>query len=561
MQSMTRCDAVAEAVLPMSSRPSFAWQALGEQAELAGSRIGSRAPYKKPHCMDCGGASLVSANREVRALQRADLSGLRWIQDPPAGQSSCKFNSATGEHTMIVDRSELGALDAVETANQISAGAIGAVEAVTAAIERARKLNVQLNAIPIESYDAALELARKPVPGPFSGVPSFVKDLDDVAGTVNTQGSKAFVDRVARRTEPWVAHALSTGLVSLGRSSAPELGLNCTTEPLVHGPTRNPWNIGHSTGGSSGGAAALVASHIVPLALASDAGGSIRIPASSCGLVGLKPSRERGFTAQLARLLPVNVVTYGCVTRSVRDSAHFIAALEARTGKRKLAPIGLIDGPSVERLRIGWYTDSPLGNEVHLEVKEATRAAVRTCKELGHRVDEISCPYDARTIHDMWLYIGFMAFTMISQRRIQKGSRFANANFEPWNHGLAAMFKAHVGQSFAIVRRLRACARRSAQLFNDYDVLICPTLSAPPPEIGELAPDKPFDDVMPRQMRHICFTPIQNITGEPAISLPLGKTRDSLPIGVQFATASGHEARLLSLAYELETAETFHRLP
>ena len=461
---------------------------------------------------------------------------------------------------VILDSSELGELDAVETAKRIDTGELKASEAVAAAIERARALNAALNAIPTETYRAALARAEQPEPGPFSGVPTFVKGLDDVRGEVNDLGSRALVDHVARRTEPYVAHMLGTGLVSLGRSAAPEIGLSATTEPLAHGPTRNPWNVGHSTGGSSGGAAALVASRVVPLAHASDAGGSIRIPASSCGLVGLKPSRARGFSSVLADLLPVRVFTYGAVTRTVRDTAHFVAAMETRIGPRKLPPIGLIEGPSPQRLRIGLYTDSPLGGEVHPEVRATTLAAGRSCAALGHEVEEIACPFDGRTLDDFWVYIGFLAFALIQQTRMTLRRRFEAERFEPWTRGLAAHFKANWRESAGTLRRLRSTRRVSADLFRDFDAVLCPTLSAPAPKIGDFAPDKPFDAVLPLQKRHMCFTPFQNASGDPAISLPLGVTRDGLPIGVQLAAGPGGDARLLSLAYELEGSGAFKTL-
>ena len=194
---------------------------------------------------------------------------------------------------IVADGSELGRLDAVETALRVRRGEIRVREVIAAAIERARALEPALNAIPTETFDSALVAADAPVAGPFSGVPTFVKALDDDAGVANDYGSRAYHGHVARRTEPFVRELRALGLISLGRSAAPETGLSAVTESLAHGPTCNPWNTGHSPGGSSGGAGALVASRVVPIAMGSDAGGSIRIPASCCGLVGLKPSRAR----------------------------------------------------------------------------------------------------------------------------------------------------------------------------------------------------------------------------------------------------------------------------
>jgi amidase len=471
----------------------------------------------------------------------------------------------------VLDTSELGRLDAVETARRIRNRELGAPEVIAAAIERARALNPRLNAIFTETYESARTGADSTQPGPFAGIPTFIKGLDDVAGVINDQGSRAFHGRVARKTEPYVGRLLATGLISLGQSAAPEIGLNAATEPLAYGPTRNPWNTDHSTGGSSGGAAALVASGVVPLAHSSDAGGSIRIPASSCGLVGLKPSRGRRFTAAKAALLPVQIVTYGAVTRSVRDSAHFIAALEAASPTPKpyrnqatCPPIGLVEGPAEPRLRIGVYTDSPLGNRVDPEVREATLAAARLCSALGHDVEEIGCPYEGGLLDDFWIYIGLVAYATIQQTRLMQPLRFDPSNFEPWTRGLAAHGRAGWRSTRRIIRQLNATHDVSARLFRSgaggFDALLCPTLAAPPPEIGVLAPDKPFEELLPREKHHICFTPIQNASGEPAISLPMGETRSGLPIGVQFAAPSGGEAQLLGLAYELEATGSFRTL-
>lgn len=452
--------------------------------------------------------------------------------------------------TAILDDSELGRLDAVETAARIRAGELSASEVVTAAIERARALDPTLNAISTETFESALREAASPLPGSFSGVPTFIKGLDDDKGVVNDYGSRACLGHVAGRTEPFVREFKATGLVSLGRSAAPEVGLNVATEPLAYGPTRNPWNPAHSTGGSSGGAGALVASRVVAIAHGSDAAGSIRIPASSCGLVGLKPTRGRGFGPVIDALLPAPILTYGVLTRSVRDTAHFLAAIDRRLPSRRLAPIPQVEGAGAERLRIAVFTDSPLGEDVDPEVCATTLEAARRCEALGHRVEEIRCPYDAQILDDTWIHIGFLAWAFRLQARVRPG--FDPEKLEPWTHGLAELWKRHWRGFVGVARRLRATRHVSTRLFERYDLLLCPTLAAPPPALGELAPDQPFDVVLPREKRHIAFTPIQNATGDPAISLPLGTSRSGLPIGVQASAAWGGEAALLSFAYELE---------
>jgi amidase len=459
------------------------------------------------------------------------------------------------------DDSELGHLDAVETAARIRTGELKAEEVVAAAIERARRLGPTLNAIPVETYDTALRRAQQPLAGPFAGVPTFVKAIDDLAGVVNDRGSRAYAGHVSDHTEPFVEAFLATGLVSLGKSSSPECGLTGTTEPLAHGPTRNPWRLSHTPGGSSGGAGALVAARVVPVAHGSDGGGSIRIPAAFCGLVGLKPSRDRRFTPGVGERLPVRLLTYGALTRSVRDTAFLVAALEERIPSRRLPPIGRVEGPARERLRIGVFTDSPLGGPVHPAVRNAALAASRTCTELGHSVREIPCPFEARLLDDFWVFWSFLAWGFVVQTRFIQRGAYDPAQLEPWTHGLASRFRAHLANAPAAVLRLRAAKQTSARIFAEHDLLLCPTAATPAPELGHLGPEVPFETTMERIRDIIPFTPVQNATGDPAISLPLGLSGDGLPIGVQAVAPHGGEARLLALAYELEAAGAFRRSP
>ncbi len=458
------------------------------------------------------------------------------------------------------DSSELGRLDAVETAPRIRQGELSPREVVAAAIERARALAPLLNAVPTETYASALERAQQPLGGPFAGVPTFVKGIDDLEGVVNDYGSRAYAGHVAHRTEAFVAAMLATGFVNLGMSASPECGLTGTTEPMAHGPTHNPWRLAHTPGGSSGGAGALVAARVVPLAHGSDGGGSIRIPAACCGLVGLKPSRDRRFAPTVGERLPVRLLTYGALTRTVRDTAALVSALEQRIPSRKLPPIGWVEGPARERLRIGLFTHSPLGEAIDPEVREATVTAGRTCAGLGHAIEEIACPYAADLLQAFWVFWAFLAWGFVVQTRWIKKSTYDPSQLEPWTHGLAERFRASLGKAMPAVLRLRGACRASEKIFSRFDLLLSPTTSTPPPELGYLAPDVPFDTALPRVRDTFCFTPIQNATGDPAISLPLGLSRTGLPIGVQLVARHGGEAKLLAVAYELEAAGAFRTL-
>ncbi|MEL7486933.1 MAG: amidase family protein, partial [Pseudomonadota bacterium] len=252
-----------------------------------------------------------------------------------------------------------GEFDAVETALRIRNGDVTALEAVDAAIARAEAAEPKINGVVTETFEAA-RAAAATASGPLGGVPTFIKDLADVAGVPTRAGSRAFASYVPQAQPPFIDDIETLGLVSLGKSATPEFGLTATTEPLSNGPTRNPWNTDHSTGGSSGGAAALVAAGVVPMAHASDGGGSIRIPASCCGLVGLKASRDRYRAVRDESQTPVRLSIQGVETRTVRDQAAFLASMEASQAildKGGLTPVGLVSGPSTKRLKIGVFTD------------------------------------------------------------------------------------------------------------------------------------------------------------------------------------------------------------
>jgi amidase len=242
----------------------------------------------------------------------------------------------------------------------------------------------------------------------------------------------------------------------------------------------------------------------------------------------------------------------------VRDTAIFVDALDRRLPGRSLPPIGLVREPAAQRLRIGVYTDSPLGGDVDPEVRDATLAAARSCEALGHRVEEIRCPYGRQLLIDSWAHIEMLAWLFKLQMRVLRGLRFKAGALEPWTRGLAERAKPF--GIVAVARRLRASQRISTAAFETRDILLCPTLAKLPPVLGWLDPALTTDHTLPRQQQLIPFTPIQNATGDPAISLPMAVGAAGLPIGVQFAAPLGGEATLLALAHELESAQALHLL-
>ncbi|HRP12607.1 MAG TPA: amidase family protein, partial [Terricaulis sp.] len=279
----------------------------------------------------------------------------------------------------------LGDSDAVGLAQRIREGEITATQAVEAAIARAERVNPQLNFIVTPAYEAGRTRAAEALTGPFAGVPTLVKDLMDWAGHATKHGSRAFANNIAAEQPPYMDAMLAAGLVPFAKSTTPEFGFTATTEPMLGGATRNPWNTERSSGGSSGGAGVAVAARVVPVAHASDGGGSIRIPASCNGLVGLKPSRARNIGGGAANDV-TNISVQGCVSRSVRDTAGWQAAMENSGEGRAFDPIGLVTGPNTRRLRIKLDINNALGNAPHADVGAAMQQAAELCRGLGHTV-------------------------------------------------------------------------------------------------------------------------------------------------------------------------------
>jgi amidase len=285
--------------------------------------------------------------------------------------------------------------DATETATRIRKGEMTALDAVEAAIRRAEALQPKLNFLVNSDFDRALDKARRGGQGgPFAGVPFLVKDLDDYVGLPTRSGSQSMLMAPpATQQTPYITAFDQAGLVVIGKSATPEYGFLPTTEPVSNGPTHNPWDLSRSSGGSSGGAAAAVAAGVVPVAHASDGGGSIRIPASCCGLFGLKPSRGRmRGTAGETKVSDISVEH--CVSRSVRDSAALFAATEDVGPQARYQPVGLVTPGRRRRLRIGLWMDSDMGRKPQPEVLAATQQAAKLCQSLGHRVEPTRLPFD-----------------------------------------------------------------------------------------------------------------------------------------------------------------------
>ena len=448
----------------------------------------------------------------------------------------------------------LGELDGVGLADLLARGERDRTAVVSAAIARAERVNPVINGLVSPDFEAALKQAGAARGGAFAGVPSVIKDTDDLQGLPTLMGSRAVPRRPARTSSAFARHFQELGFIGLGKSNLCEFGLTATTESLLNGPARNPWNPEYSTGGSSGGSAALVAAGVVPIAHANDGGGSIRIPAASCGLVGLKATRGRLPAMDGGGLAPVKIVHQGMLSRSVRDTASFYAASEALFPPRRLAALGLVDRPPGRRLRIGLFNTGLDGANCDAETADAVVDAGGLCEQLGHHVEQIKFPYPSRIGHDFTTYWGMMAFYLKHCGRLVYGRGFDRNRLENLTHDLSSYYRNHLKETPAIIKRLRGFSRTYAEIFERFDVLLSPVVGRVPPRLGVLGPDRPFEDVLAQFRQFYCYTPPQNVSGAPAISLPLAISDHGLPIGIQFAAAFGNDQALLGLALELEQA-------
>jgi amidase len=353
---------------------------------------------------------------------------------------------------------------------------------------------------------------------------------------------------------------LSLGFSVLGKTNLPEFGLNSTTEYEGRAPTCNPWSSVHSCGGSSGGAAVLVAAGVVPLAHGNDGGGSIRIPAACCGLVGLKPSRGRLVQGEMARTLPVKIVVEGVLTRTVRDTAWFFAGAEHYFYNPKLPRLGLVEGPSKRRLRIGLVMDSISNVPTCAETRDAVERVVALLEDLGHHVEDARPPVASSFADDFADYWGFLAFMLSFFGRRRFGEHFEPRQLDNLTRGLAARFRHRCWRTPLVFCRLQRSARQCDQAAGEYDLMLSPVLSHVTPRLGYLSPELPFPELFCRLKRYVGFTPLNNAYGGPAISIPAGMSREGLPIGVQFSARYGDERALLEIAYELEQARPWHRI-
>ncbi len=463
--------------------------------------------------------------------------------------------------------------DAVGLASLIRTKAVSAQELLDAAITRNESLRTQINALSTPCYDHGREFIKRGLPdGPFAGVPFLLKDLHALCkGTVSSNGSRFFQDNVADHDTALVARYKRGGLVIFGKSNTPEFGLTVTTEPKAFGPTRNPWNPDYMAGGSSGGSAAAVAAGIVPAAHATDGGGSIRIPASCCGLVGLKPTRGRNPAGPDRGEGWAGMSHEHVVSRSVRDSA---ALLDLTAGpdlgapyfaERPRRPFLAEMGSDPGRLRIGLALRTPAAEALHPECAKAVQDTAVLLAALGHHVEEATLSQVPEDFSESFrTAIGGNVRAAVDGYAAKKSKPVQREFFEYVTWMFYEMGgKASAADYARAVLGIHRAGRHVAERFAAYDLLLTPTLPDPPRKTGVFNMDSPvLDDYARAITRFTSFTAPFNASGSPAVSLPLHWTADGLPVGVQLAAPYGEEAILFRVASQLESAKPwFNRRP
>ncbi len=459
----------------------------------------------------------------------------------------------------------LGTMDATALASKIKAGELSANEVCEATIKRIKQVNPDLNAIAHEQYHQAIQQADIHNNGFFAGIPFLIKDNLRVKNLPMQHGSQAISGHLRSSNDPFVQQMLAMGFNLLGKSNMPELGLNCATEYADGTYVANPWHLGHISGGSSGGAAALVASGAVPIAHGNDGAGSLRIPAAMCGLFALKCSRGRHIQTDLSRPLPLNIITEGVLTRTVRDCANFFMQLEAQYKPAKLPLLGEVSSPIKARLKIGVLKTSINDYPVDAETKRVLEETVTLLKELGHEVVEAQPLSQIEDADAFLVYFAFLAFSAGMLGRSIYGKGFQKNKLNSYSKALSKHFIRNSYKIPCMFRQGRKAGRYFFQQMQKYDVVLSPVLTQSAPKAGHLSPNVEFAEILSRLTNLASFNAVHNIMGTPSMSVPLGLSgahseTPNLPIGMQFAANIGEDKKLLQLAFELEQAAGFTHL-
>lgn len=460
---------------------------------------------------------------------------------------------------------EYRTLDALGMAEMVLNKQVSPRELLDCALEMISKTQDELNAVANFDAELAKKTEQKHQAGLFTGVPFLVKELLPYPGLTTAMGSKLFAKYIPPAGSEYTNRIDESGLLTFGNTTSSEMGLLGSTETHVHGITRNPWNQAYSAAGSSGGSAAAVASGIVPMAHANDGGGSIRIPASVCGLFGFKPSAGR-CVATAENMGPfADLVSDHCISRSVRDSAAFLSITEKKGADARFEPLGFYKGRDRKGLRIGVYTKSLMGREADEEIKNAIDNTARLCENLGHEIEYTSGPdIDGKAVSDGFFTLAGSMISQVAQMMEPMLKRKVNGDdFEPftlfllhWYHNLES------GALDKALADLKSASMKMLAFAEKYDMLLCPTLTHSPKHLGYLSPELDRELLIQRTEEYAGYTPIHNSAGMCAMSVPLYVNEAGMPLGSHFAARPGAEKTLFDLAYQLETALPWQdRLP
>lgn len=457
----------------------------------------------------------------------------------------------------LSEASTIGALDAHEQAQLVKNKELSPEDLIAYAQLRIEALDPELNALSHNRFNAALKQVENiSLNQEMPGVPYLLKDGVDYRDLPTYNGARSQINNVSPIIERDYTQRLDkAGLIPLGKTNVPEFGLLPTTEPLLYGQAKNPWETNHSTGGSSGGAAAAVAAGMVPLAHAADGGGSIRIPASCCGVFGFKPSRGANVRARKHDLIEDFLVQDSLISRTVRDAAWGVQQCHPEN-------LPLVDTLSTKPLKIAVITEGLLGDEPDPVVGAAITQTADLCATLGHQVSHAKLPVDGPAISQAFKTIwGYMAHGIVSGYDAQMNSEKLTANFEPWTIHLAKWAESlQIHQLEQVYYQAITASMRMDTFFEKYDLILSPVLKYPPVPLGDLSPTVPFDELMQKMFDYVSYTLLHNLTGTPSMSVPLYKSESHPPTGSLFSAKKGNDSLLFDLAFQLEKASPWKNL-
>jgi amidase len=452
-------------------------------------------------------------------------------------------------------------VDMTSMRDAVRAGRTTSVALVERAIERAETVNAQLNFIAWPAFDRAREQALEMRPGALAGIPTLIKDAITEKGLPASWGAVALRHYIATEDAPYTRAIANAGLISIARSTMPELGINVVTESPLVGVTRNPWNLDYAPGGSSGGGSAAVAAGVVPIAHASDGLGSIRHGAAPCGLVGLKPSRGRNLGDEAMRAIS-DLGVNGCVSRTVRDTAAWLEATQTRDPAAAFACVPLISEPTDRTLRIQAYgTVMRTGEAPDASVGRVLADTIDLLDRLGHRVTDGRLPFDGpkamQMLHDITEGMFVRRLGALAE---QIGIPIAPADLEHRSATLVEAGRRIDDERYAAAWQwMEGMSAAYLDRLSDIDIWMTPTFSTEILRVGVIGPDVAWLEQRDRLVDYAGYCWVDNFAGTPSISLPMGFSDNGLPVGVQFATRPGGEAVLLGLAYQLEAAVEWWR--